>query len=378
MKLVALEIPDDLALLPGWLEGHLVNTDLAALVAELEAVHDEHPDNLSLTDVLRDRRDAVLSRGLASLPAEGLKSLLRNPRLLLELQELILTEGGPCWLNGAAEAASKQEDLERVWNRLSDPLQQTSRAITQPVAPPSRRVVPLARWIATFAAAAAIVLGVGVFLVERRRGSDQGATAVAALRLGLEPPRRTGRRLVSGRLPRSTCRCRRRVVQETARRPDRPGPANRRVPPGLFRAHPLAAQAAFGPGPRLAGREMPRLGRQARCPPGSAQGRSQRGEGTRRCRRHDQQADQSASRSSEVTGLTFQNPVTRCDHLAFPEPPCSDIVRVRPPFPDPKPAGNRWPPRPEERNDNTPGLPSSINWRISTCGVFPQRRRKPC
>ena len=86
MKLVALEIPDDLALLPGWLEGHLVNTDLAALVAELEAVHDEQPDNLSLTDVLRDRRDAVLSRGLASLPAEGLKSLLRNPRLLLELQ----------------------------------------------------------------------------------------------------------------------------------------------------------------------------------------------------------------------------------------------------------------------------------------------------
>ena len=188
MKLVALEIPDDLALLPGWLEGHLVNTDLAALVAELEAVHDEQPDNLSLTDVLRDRRDAVLTRGLASLPAEGLKSLLRNPRLLLELQELILTEGGPCWLNGAAEAAGKQDDLERVWNRLSDPLQQTSRAIVHPVAPPSRRVVPLARWIATFAAAAAIVLGVGVFLVERRRGGDQGATAVAASGWGWNRP----------------------------------------------------------------------------------------------------------------------------------------------------------------------------------------------
>ena len=81
MKLVALEIPDDPALLLGWLEGHLVNRDLAALVAELEAVHGEQPDNFSLTDVLRDRRDAVLSRGLASLPAEGLKSLLRNPRL---------------------------------------------------------------------------------------------------------------------------------------------------------------------------------------------------------------------------------------------------------------------------------------------------------
>lgn len=175
MKLVALEIPDDPALLPGWLESHLVNTDLAALVAELEAVHGEQPGSLSLADVLRDRRDAVLSRGLASLPAEGLKSLLRNPRLLLELQELILTEGGPCWLDGAAAAASKQDDLERVWNRLSDPLQQTSRAAVLPVAPPPRRVVPLARWIGIFAAAAAVVLG--VFLVERQRGGDQEAAS---------------------------------------------------------------------------------------------------------------------------------------------------------------------------------------------------------
>ena len=186
MKLVALEIPDDPALLPGWLEGQLVNTDLAALVAELEAVHGEQPDPLSLTDVLRDRRDAVLSRGLAALPAEGLKRLLRNPRLLLELQELILTEGGPCWLDGAAEAASKQDDLERVWNRLSDPLQQTSRAAVLAVAPPSRRVVALARWIVTFAAAAAIVLG--VFLVERRRGGDQGVTAVEASGWGWNRP----------------------------------------------------------------------------------------------------------------------------------------------------------------------------------------------
>ncbi len=175
MKLVALEIPDDPALLPGWLESHLVNTDLAALVAELEAVHGEQPGGLSLADVLRDRRDAVLSRGLAALPADGVKTLLRNPRLLLELQELILTEGGPCWLDGAAEAASKQDDLERAWNRLNDPPPQTSRAAVLPGAPPSRRVVPLARWIAIFAAAAAIVLG--VFLVERRPGSDQGAAS---------------------------------------------------------------------------------------------------------------------------------------------------------------------------------------------------------
>ena len=52
MKLVALEIPDDPALMPGWLESHLVNTDFAALVADLKAVHGEQPDNLSLTDDL--------------------------------------------------------------------------------------------------------------------------------------------------------------------------------------------------------------------------------------------------------------------------------------------------------------------------------------
>ena len=42
MNLIALEIPEDPALLPGWLEEHLVSTDLAALVAELEAVHGQH------------------------------------------------------------------------------------------------------------------------------------------------------------------------------------------------------------------------------------------------------------------------------------------------------------------------------------------------
>ncbi len=109
---------------------------LKSELAELEAVHSEQPGDLSMADVLRDRRDAVLSRGLASLPAEGLKTLLRNPLLLLELQELILTEGGPPWLDGAAEAASKQDDLKRAWNRLNDPLPQTSRAAVLPVAPP--------------------------------------------------------------------------------------------------------------------------------------------------------------------------------------------------------------------------------------------------
>jgi hypothetical protein len=185
LKLLALEIPDDPALLPGWLEGHLVSTDLAALVAELEAVHGEPPDHLSLADVLRDRRDAVLSRGLASLPVEGVKSLLQSPRLLLELQELILTEGGPCWLEGAAVAASKEDDLDRVWNRLSDPDQRSARAAVLAVAPPARQAVPLARWVAAFAAAAALLLG--IFVVESRRAGDPRA-AVAASGWGWNRP----------------------------------------------------------------------------------------------------------------------------------------------------------------------------------------------
>jgi hypothetical protein len=97
MKLISLEIPDEAAKLAGWLESQLVGLNLTALVAELEAVHGfgqglaEPP--LSLETILGNQRDAVVAQGLGSLSQERLGQLLRHPRLLLDLQELIVSSG---------------------------------------------------------------------------------------------------------------------------------------------------------------------------------------------------------------------------------------------------------------------------------------------
>ena len=99
MRLHALEIPDDPAELPGWLERQLTGLDLAALVAELEAVHGPGAvPTPTLPDLLGERRDAVLSGGLGVLPTDSLRPLLRHPELLLELQELVLHVGTNEWV----------------------------------------------------------------------------------------------------------------------------------------------------------------------------------------------------------------------------------------------------------------------------------------
>ena len=123
MKLMALEIPDDAAALAGWLEGHLVGLELAALVAELEAVHahDQKQPEPSLDQVLGNSRAAVQSRGLEALPLDQVKVLLQHPRLLLELQERLLVEGGPYWRRMAPRNAGREHRVavERGWERLA-------------------------------------------------------------------------------------------------------------------------------------------------------------------------------------------------------------------------------------------------------------------
>jgi hypothetical protein len=98
MKLLALDILDDPAERPAWLEWHLVGLDLAALVADLEAIHGPTPKaSPTLADLLGNRLEAVLKTGLAALPDRPFHQLLRRPRVLPELQELVLTQGGDHW-----------------------------------------------------------------------------------------------------------------------------------------------------------------------------------------------------------------------------------------------------------------------------------------
>src|SRR5271155_4211310 len=119
MRLVALEIPDDSAELPGWLEGQLLGFDLAALVAELEAIHGElGAKAIPLDRLLGTNRGAVLERGLSALPIETLHEFLRRPRQLLDLQELVLVEGGAYWQGLATETADSARLGAEGWRRL--------------------------------------------------------------------------------------------------------------------------------------------------------------------------------------------------------------------------------------------------------------------
>jgi hypothetical protein len=139
MKPIALEIPDDTKALPGWLDRHLVGPDLGALVAELEAVHGPVAREVALLNVLGNHRNDVLAQGLATLPKDRLRRLLRQPRLLLDLQELILISGGPYWFDRAAQGPQRAA-VDRGWQRLAASLatERTGQATV-----PSRSVIPM-------------------------------------------------------------------------------------------------------------------------------------------------------------------------------------------------------------------------------------------
>jgi hypothetical protein len=120
MRLIALEIPVDSAELPGWLERQLLGFDLAALVADLEAIHGNlGSKTLPLDRLLGNARASVLERGLSALPPASLRQFLQHPRRLLDLQELVLVEGGPYWQRLAAGSPESARLDAEGWRRLN-------------------------------------------------------------------------------------------------------------------------------------------------------------------------------------------------------------------------------------------------------------------
>lgn len=118
MTLAVATIPEDPERLPGWLEEQLVGGRLRDLVAELTAIHPTHPPGGSVRDDLGPRLRAILDGGLFALPPEALRGLLRQPIQLLELQEVVLTEGGPYW-DGVPRSRELAARAEAGWRRLS-------------------------------------------------------------------------------------------------------------------------------------------------------------------------------------------------------------------------------------------------------------------
>jgi hypothetical protein len=160
MTLVLATIPDDVARLPAWLEEHIVGGALRALVSELAAVHRATPPRESVRDLLGPLLPAVLERGLAALPPEVLTHLLQQPYHLLELQGIVLLEGGSYWdtiHRPAAFGARVRDSNSRVEAALFGPDREASAQSFREPAPHVARGVGRFRTFRIVAAAAAVV-----------------------------------------------------------------------------------------------------------------------------------------------------------------------------------------------------------------------------
>lgn len=197
MKFLLSTLPDDTASQARWLEEHLLGLDLAGVVTELKAMGDAREEPISLDAALGDVLPQILRSGLGQLTTSHIQTMLRNPRLLLELQTRIFLEGGDYWNNLPEPTAEIQEAVDRGRTRLqqfvtskggsapattSSPSKtETSRFVERTIArEPERtaavRPAPKAgrRWfshplVVSLATAAAVLAGVFVAQPDRLR-----------------------------------------------------------------------------------------------------------------------------------------------------------------------------------------------------------------
>ncbi len=134
MKFLAFDIPETQAEAARWLEGHLVSLQLPDLVTELAAIHGPVSHTESVRAILGGALPLVLAYGLerAELEAHIFRRLLREPLLLLELQELVLTDGGPFW-RALESHSGVVARVEENWRRLKTRLPHRA---DEPMPPP--------------------------------------------------------------------------------------------------------------------------------------------------------------------------------------------------------------------------------------------------
>ena len=155
MKLVMATFPDEPAALADWIEQQLVGLDLGALVAELLAVHGDTPGP-SLEIVLGEYRFAVLSSGLKVLPADRLGLFLKHPRLLLDAQEFVLTDGGAYW-DTVSRSAELTARVQAGWRKFASSLPKETGPIVVSL-PWYRRA-----WFGCVATAACLLMAFGLW-----------------------------------------------------------------------------------------------------------------------------------------------------------------------------------------------------------------------
>jgi hypothetical protein len=161
MSFLALDIPEQHADRAAWLERQLVGLRLAELISSLEAFHPPVGAPPRLEDLLGTEADAVLTRGLSPLSPLQLQQLLAHPRLLLELQERVLRDGGEHWRRLPLTTEHQQlvdETFAQVQNQTVSP---TVTAATPPAQTSGGAAVRRIPWRQLLAIAALVVVVVG-------------------------------------------------------------------------------------------------------------------------------------------------------------------------------------------------------------------------
>jgi hypothetical protein len=144
MNLIALELPEDKSKWPRWFETQLVGPELRSLVRQLEllagkpsSLADEKTWDERLNAQFAEKLPAILSRGLSSLSAADLQRFIREPRLLLALQERVFIVGGEYW-QSISRSDGERVSVESVLAGLrSDTGRGTSTSLPKPSNPKS-------------------------------------------------------------------------------------------------------------------------------------------------------------------------------------------------------------------------------------------------
>lgn len=124
MTIHALEIPNDDAAVPRWLEQQITGHELHQLVAELRAVESPEPAP-SLNQLLGASRDPMLEQGLGILSSAQRSQLLAHPELLYELQELVFASGGDYWLRQLTRDTDRRA-AQAIWPKIQKAIEPTA------------------------------------------------------------------------------------------------------------------------------------------------------------------------------------------------------------------------------------------------------------
>ena len=124
MSLKSLSIPDQLPEIGVWLDELLVSPNLVDTIVEIEVLAgDRLATDQSLDGVLAGADQIVFESGLAKSDESVIRGFLRQPSLLLKLQEQVLMHGGDYW-QYKADAANRDIGSQTIYDMKSPVLQE--------------------------------------------------------------------------------------------------------------------------------------------------------------------------------------------------------------------------------------------------------------